>query len=82
VLNCVGCRGLRNLCQNGDAGFAVVASNTDFYQLMRGQADVYFFEDGRGQALVADHDDRVDRVSEGFQRFALAGCELGTQGCL
>jgi hypothetical protein len=35
-----------------------------------------FFDDGRGQTIAADHDDRIEVVGIGAKNFSLGRCEL------
>src|SRR5690606_37967082 len=61
---------------------ALLAIDTYLDELMGFEVEVDFFENGRSQALVADHDDGMQRVGGGAQSAALLGCnvEFGHSG--
>ena len=55
-----GCSAQKNYDNSADTQ---ISENTDFDKLVGIQADVDFFQNGIGQAGIADHDDRVETVS-------------------
>ena len=65
--------------KHGLAGDAVVAEHADLDQAVGVERGIDFFFDGRGQAVVADHDDGVEVVGFGAVNLALGGgeCDLG-----
>jgi len=62
--------------QHGYTRFAVIALHFYLDQLMRLQAIVDFLEYAFGQAVIADHDDRVEVVAERTKMADLFGAEL------
>jgi hypothetical protein len=48
--------------------FAVIAQHADLDQFMAFESKVDFLQDGRSQARIPDHHDRVQRVRAGAQR--------------
>jgi hypothetical protein len=61
---------------HGFAGEAVVAEDAHLDQAVGGQRGVGLLDDGRGQAVVADHDDGVQVVGFGAVHLAFGDGEL------
>jgi hypothetical protein len=72
-------RGVELVGQGGRAwphGGAIVRKDADLDQAMRLEGCVGFFFDRIGQAVTADHDDRVQVMGIGAQWFALGRGKL------
>ena len=67
---------VRDLLQHGVTGVAIVAENADLDQPVRQEVDVDLVQDGRRQAVVTDHHDRIEMVRLCAQRPARIGSEL------
>ena len=66
-------QGLADFVQPGFARLAVAGRRAHLDEFMRLEIAFYFQDHGGRQAVVADHDDRVKRVRQGFERAALDG---------
>ena len=64
-----------NLHEHRSAGLPVRLACTDFDQFVRFQASFQFANYGRGQAFVANGDDRAECMCAGAKSATLAGCE-------
>ncbi len=64
------------LVEHGASCFAVVREHAHLDQAVGLQGSVAFFDDGRCQAIIADHDDRVEMVGLAALVLAVGGREL------
>jgi hypothetical protein len=54
--------------QKGFARVSVIAEHADLDQAVRKQIHVDLMQDGRGESIIADHDDRVEVMGLGAER--------------
>lgn len=76
VLNRGRVQGSANLAQKADARCMLVGHDTNLNQLMTNKVLMNFVHHRRGQAGIADHDDRIERVGTGAQCAALDRSEV------
>jgi hypothetical protein len=76
VLNGRSAELIGQLGEHGFAGSAVIAQHAYLDQAVSVQGRFGFFDDGRGQTIAADHDDRIEVVGIGAKNFSLGRCEL------
>jgi hypothetical protein len=76
VLNGGGAQVVGQLVEHGFAGNAVVSQNTNFDQTVRLEGRVGFFDNGRREAIVANHDNGIEVVRFGSVNLALGGSQL------
>lgn len=74
VLNGCGIELVAQLGVHRFAGFAVVTQHANLDQAVRLEGGIGFLQDRRGEAIAADHDDRVQVVRISPVDFALGSC--------
>ena len=76
VLNGRSAQVIGQLVEHGFAGNAVVTQHTNFDQAVGFEGGVCFFDNGRREAIVANHDNGIEVVRFGSVNLALGGSQL------
>jgi hypothetical protein len=76
VLNGRRAKVLSQLVEHGFTGDAIVSQDTNFDQAVRLECRVSFFDNGRREAIVANHDNGIEVVRFGSVNLALSGSQL------
>jgi hypothetical protein len=76
VLHRLGAQALADLRQGGVARFAFHGTGADLDELVRRQRAVDLAENGFGEALLSDVNDRIERVCAAFEGFSFGRRQL------